>query len=116
MSRGFGSSSSSSSCSCGVFLFLLCGNNTLIPFWLGALTKQNTCLMPASTPLLFANKLCDSLQREREGFYAKGGHEICDGFLLTKAFEFFMLQIQNFCRSGPDLLLISAQLHSRAYG
>lgn len=53
---------------------------------------------------------------EKEIVYTKEGHEICDGFPLTKAFEFFMWQILNFCRSGPDLVLISAQLLSRAYG
>lgn len=57
-------------------------------------------------------------KREKAGktVSVKRGHEICDGFLLTKAFEFFMLQILNFCCSSPDLLLISAQPHSRAYG
>lgn len=53
----------------------LCCNNTLFPFGFEVLNKQNTCLMPASTPLQFANEMCDKLRRERkrEGLCTRKG-------------------------------------------
>ena len=98
-------------------LFVESTHYSLLAF--GALNKQNTRLMPAVTPLQSAREMCNwERERERERLYRRKRRawDFRDGVPLTKAFEFFMWQKLNFCRSGPDLVLISARLLSRARG
>lgn len=90
---------------------------TLLPFLLQALYKQNHLSDASINPSFICQwdvQFALKGGKDRGVVYMKERHEIRDGFTLTNAFEFFMWQIWNFCCSGPDLVLISAQLCSRA--